>query len=108
MVVNEMRARAEDVSGLMKVLSHPTRLLILCLLVENEQSVGELAAAVGVREPAMSQQLAMLRQMGLVATRREAQTIYYQIARKDVREVMNFLYQTYCAPSAARSRKARK
>lgn len=91
-----MRQQAESVSALMKVLSHPNRLLILCLLAEHERSVGELAERVGMREAAVSQQLAMLRQLNLVRTRRDGQTVFYAIARDDLSALMAFLYATYC------------
>lgn len=97
MKIEEMEVAAERVSELMKVLSNKHRLLVLCQLVEGERSVGELARALGIREPAMSQQLTLLRKDGLVRPRREAQTIYYSLARDDVGRLMQFLYDTYCA-----------
>jgi len=95
-----MEQAAEKVSDLMKVLSNKTRLMILCQLVEGEKPVGALAELVGVRTPAMSQQLALLRKDGLVTARREGQTIYYALARGDVAKLMAFLYETYCGAKA--------
>ena len=92
----DMAAAAERVSEIMKLLANKHRLLVLCQLVEGEKSVGELARLLGVREPAMSQQLAVLRREGLVRPRREAQTIFYELARDDIRRLMEFLYTTYC------------
>ncbi|MCG8359046.1 MAG: metalloregulator ArsR/SmtB family transcription factor [Kiloniellales bacterium] len=97
MNLKKMEATAEKVSELMKVLSNKNRLMVLCQLVEAESSVGALARAINVREQAMSQQLALLRKDGLVKTRRDGQTIYYSLARGDIRSLMEFLYQTYCA-----------
>lgn len=94
-----MHETAEQVAELMKVLAHPKRLLILCQLVEGERSVGELARLLEMREQAMSQQLALLRKDGLVATRREGQTIHYALARGDIAGLLDFLYRTYCAPA---------
>lgn len=99
--MNGMEEVAERVSELMKLLANKHRLLVLCQLAEGEKSVGELARALGVREPAMSQQLAVLRREGLVRPRRAAQTIYYALARDDVRRLMEFLYATYCGPATA-------
>lgn len=96
MNLSEMEAAAERVSDLMRVLSNKHRLLILCQLVESEKSVGDLARRLGVREAAMSQQLSLLRKDGLVGTRRDGQTIYYALAREDVRTLMRFLYENYC------------
>ena len=105
MNLEQMQETAPKVSELMKVLSNEHRLMILCQLVEQERSVGELARILNVRQAALSQQLALLRKDGLVSTRRDAQTIYYSLARDDVRKLMGFLYQTYCGvdPAAAES-----
>jgi DNA-binding transcriptional ArsR family regulator len=92
----DMQVAAERVSEIMKLLASKHRLLVLCQLVEGERSVGELARLLGVREPAMSQHLAVLRREGLIRPRREAQTIYYELARDDIRRLMEFLYATYC------------
>ncbi|WP_417470577.1 ArsR/SmtB family transcription factor [Maricaulis sp.] len=97
----EMRPVAEGVADVMKTLAHPKRLLALCALVDQERSVGELAAALGVRDQAMSQQLAILRAKGLVTTRRENQTIYYRLASAEIRTIMESLYKTYCPPAPA-------
>ncbi len=91
-----MQKQAERVSELLKLLSAPNRLLILCHLVEAELSVGELCEVVGMKAPAMSQQLALLRREGLIASRRDGQTIYYSIDDKKVKKLMAFLYATYC------------
>ena len=100
MNLNHMRETAPRVSELMKVLSNEHRLMILCQLAEGEKSVGELVELLNVRQAALSQQLALLRKDGLVKTRREAQTIYYSLARDDVRRLMGFLYETYCGVEA--------
>ena len=102
-----MRRTAPVIAELMKVLSNETRLMILCLLVEGERSVTDLAETLEVRGPTMSQQLALLRKDGLVGTRRDGQTVYYSLARDDIRELMGFLHDAYCGPKAKRSRKKR-
>jgi len=91
-----MQATAPRVSELMKVLSNEHRLMILCQLGEGEKSVGELARLLGIRQATLSQQLTLLRKDGLVHPRREAQSIFYSLARDDVRKLMGFLYETYC------------
>ena len=91
-----MQRKAEQVSGLLKALSHPKRLLILCQLVKNELPVGELAEAIDVRESTMSQQLSLLRKDGLVKNRCKGRTIYYSLARPDIEKLIGFLYATYC------------
>ena len=92
-VMQENAGRAAD---LMKLLGHPHRLMILCQLAEGEKSVGELAELLNVRQAALSQQLALLRKDGMVSTRRQAQNVFYSLAREDVRSLMGFLYETYC------------
>lgn len=97
-----MSRTAEMVSDLMKTLAHPKRLLILCQLVEQERSVGELARLLDMREAAVSQQLTLLRKDKMVATRREGQTIWYSMPREDVKALLGYLYETYCAKPARR------
>ena len=96
----DMAATADRVSDLMKVLSSPKRLMILCQLVGVERSVGELANLLDMRAAAVSQQLSLLRREDIVAARREGQTIFYSLARDDVRRLIAFLYETYCAPQS--------
>ena len=100
MNVIDMAATADRVSDLMKVLSSPKRLMILCQLVGVERSVGELASLLDMRAAAVSQQLSLLRREDIVAARREGQTIFYSLARDDVRRLIAFLYETYCAPQS--------
>jgi DNA-binding transcriptional ArsR family regulator len=94
----EMKPRATEVADLMKTLAHANRLLALCIMSEREVSVSELADLVGMRAQAMSQQLAILRNKGLVNTRREGQTIYYALASERIREFMAALNEIYCQP----------
>jgi len=100
MQIEDMETMAAQVAAVMKALSHPMRLLILCQLAEQERSVGEIAAAVGMREAAVSQQLGLIRREGMVAARRSGQNVYYSLARDDIRAVLGFLHQTYCQPAA--------
>jgi DNA-binding transcriptional ArsR family regulator len=96
-----MEAAADRASDLLKALSNRHRLLIICQLIDGERSVGDLAESLGLRDSAVSQHLALLRKDGLVAARRDAQTIYYSIASDPAREVLKVLYQAYCAPPKA-------
>ncbi|MDM7983077.1 MAG: metalloregulator ArsR/SmtB family transcription factor [Maricaulis sp.] len=99
MEYSEMKPIADEVADLMKTLAHPSRLLALCAMMEKERSVGELAESLGMRAQAMSQQLAILRNKGLVTTRRDGQTIYYGLASEGIRSVMDALYTAYCEPA---------
>jgi DNA-binding transcriptional ArsR family regulator len=106
--VHDMEAAADRASDLLKALANRHRLLIICQLIDGERSVGDLAEFLGLRDSTVSQHLALLRKDGLVAARRDAQTIYYSIASDPAREILTTLYRVYCAPSnsKASSRKA--
>jgi DNA-binding transcriptional ArsR family regulator len=66
-------------SRLLQVLGNPNRLSIICLLLDGERPVMELEAALGIRQPTLSQQLKALRRAGLVAGRRASRTVYYRV-----------------------------
>ena len=97
-----MRAHAADAARLLKVLANDKRLMLLCLLVEREHSVGELNARVALSQSALSQHLAVLREDGLVSTRREAQTIYYSLAAGPAQQVIATLHDIYCGVDSGR------
>jgi DNA-binding transcriptional ArsR family regulator len=99
-----MRAHADDAAQLLKALANDKRLLILCLLARNEHSVGELNSLLDLSQSALSQHLAVLREEGMVNTRREAQTIYYSLAPGPAFEVIQTLYGIYCAPRQSRKK----
>lgn len=98
MQYDDMRPVADEVADIMKTLAHPNRLLAMCAMAEKERSVGELAEALDMRAQAMSQQLAILRNKGLVRTRRQGQTIYYALADDRLTHLISTLYETYCRP----------
>ena len=95
-------ANARQASELLKALSHEVRLLILCFLIEGEKSVGEIEKLLDLRQPAVSQQLARLRADGLVDTRRNGKSIYYSLARSEVRDVIGVLHDAFCKPRRTR------
>jgi DNA-binding transcriptional ArsR family regulator len=73
---NGFKAQAQ----LFRALSHPVRLRILDILARQEACVCHLTAILGQRQPYVSQQLATLRETGLVTDRREGTLIYYRLA----------------------------
>ncbi len=81
----------------LKAMANPKRLAILCHLGEAEVSVNELSAAVDLSQSALSQHLAKLREQGLVATRREQQTIYYRLDSPEVETLIATLRKLYCS-----------
>jgi DNA-binding transcriptional ArsR family regulator len=92
----ELNAKAAEAARLLTALANRHRLAILCALVEGERSVGALVDAVGLTQSALSQHLAKLRAVGIVATRREAQTIYYRLASAAAGRIMKTLADIYC------------
>jgi DNA-binding transcriptional ArsR family regulator len=80
----------------MKALSNPDRLLLMCQLAQGELRVGELEEIVGIVQPTLSQQLSVLREDGLVSTRREGTAIYYRIDSEQALAVMAVLYEQFC------------
>ncbi|HUD42313.1 MAG TPA: metalloregulator ArsR/SmtB family transcription factor [Dokdonella sp.] len=91
-----MRHHAGDAARLLKALANETRLLVLCMLAEGERSVGELNAQLDLSQSALSQHLAVLREDGLVSTRRRGPTILYALAEGPAREVIATLHAIYC------------
>ncbi len=94
----DLSDRAEQAAQLLNAMANPKRLLILCNLIKQEMAVGALAATVDLSQSALSQHLAKLRALGLVKTRRDAQTIYYSIASDEVQAVLETLHEIYCKP----------
>ncbi|WP_011908929.1 ArsR/SmtB family transcription factor [Cereibacter azotoformans] len=93
-----MVAQAQAAAGFLKALSHEGRLMILCHLSNGERSVTELETLLSTRQAAVSQQLARLRQDGLVSARREGKTIWYSIADPKVSRAVAMLYDMFCRP----------
>jgi DNA-binding transcriptional ArsR family regulator len=95
----KLEANATQAAKLLKSMSHPSRLMVLCRLMKGECSVGILNQAVLLSQSALSQHLASLRQADLVDTRRESQVIYYRIKSHAVLKILEALYQIYCNPN---------
>jgi DNA-binding transcriptional ArsR family regulator len=100
-----MKASAGRACGLMQVLAHPDRLLILCQLSQQEMCVGELETTLGIVQPSLSQQLTVLRKAELVTTRREGRNVFYSLIEGPALEVIDILYRHFCAPSPRRKRR---
>lgn len=98
MDIDVLRRSADAASRLMKVLANQDRLLLLCQLAQGEKRVGELEELLGILQPTLSQQLAVLRDEGLVDTRRDGKSIFYRIASPQALAVMSVLYTQFCNP----------
>jgi len=94
----QMADSARDASDLLKALSNETRLMILCMLADEEKSVSDLEQLLDMRQPTVSQQLARLRADRLVTTRRDGKMIYYGLASTEAQVIIKSLYDIYCAP----------
>ena len=106
--MTRLQSSAGRASTLLKALSNRSRLLILCELVGGERTVGDLQRHVGLSQSGLSQHLAVLRREGIVATRREAQSIYYSLDSEEAVAVMGTLCTVCCAPSRAKPRPRRR
>lgn len=102
----ELQARALRASSLLKAMSNPVRLLVLCQLAEGEKSVGELEEVANISQSALSQHLALLRHRGLVKFRRAGQTIFYSLTGPEAPTLLAALYEVYCSRVGKSRRRA--
>jgi DNA-binding transcriptional ArsR family regulator len=94
---SKMTERAQEAEDLLKRMANKNRLMILCVLAEQKElSVGSLNEQVPLSQSALSQHLSVLRQAGLVDTRRESQTIYYSLGDARTEVVLRALHKVYC------------
>jgi ArsR family transcriptional regulator len=104
--VRALERKAAKVAGLLGALANERRLMILCRLVEwGEANVGTLAEAVGLSQSALSQHLAKMRQEGLVAFRRDGQTLWYRLAEPRVEELFATLHRLFCQDTTQSTRR---
>jgi len=94
--LDTMRASAARTCAMLKTLANPDRLLLLCQISQGERCVSDLEEALDIHQPTLSQQLGVLREEGLVNTRRDGKRIYYSIASKEAMAVMQVLYEQFC------------
>ena len=92
----DLEQNALRAARLLKAMSNPARLVILCQLADGERSVGELERAVGLSQSGISQHLAVLRREGVVTSRRIRQTMLYSLASREVVALMGTLYSVFC------------
>lgn len=92
----QLRTSAGRACALLKAMANEDRLLLLCQLAEGERNVGELQENTDILQPTLSQQLGVLRDEGLVDTRRDGKYIYYRLASAEVMAVMQALYASFC------------
>ena len=97
MNMNEMSEHAADAATLMKALGNESRLMILCLLADQERSVGELNEMIPLSQSALSQHLAILRRERIVKARKHAQSVSYSLSGDEATKVMETLHEVFCS-----------
>ena len=106
--LDTMRASASRACGMLKTLSNPDRLLLLCQMTQAEYCVSDLEGLTGIKQPTLSQQLTVLREEEMVSTRREGKQIFYSIASKEALAVMQVLYEMYCGPAKEKAKEQKE
>ena len=96
--IDQIRQNVLEAERYLKGMANQNRLLILCALMDGELSVSELNAQGDLSQSALSQHLAVMRELGFVATRKEAQVVYYRVLDDKVRSLLGALHQTFCDP----------
>ncbi|MDM0110214.1 metalloregulator ArsR/SmtB family transcription factor [Variovorax sp. J22R24] len=91
-----LRGAAGKAVGALKVLANEDRLLLLCQLSQGEMCVRDLERTLDIHQPTLSQQLGVLRNEGVVGTRREGKSIFYSVAAPSMLEILALLYRLYC------------
>ncbi|MGG5886463.1 ArsR/SmtB family transcription factor [Falsiroseomonas sp. HC035] len=94
-----LEAKAEEAARILAALANAKRLMALCHLLEGEKSVNQLAELVGLAPAALSQHLARMRDLRMVETRRDGQTIHYRLSSPEAAAILETLYRIYCAPA---------
>lgn len=101
MNIDALHQRAVEAATLLRALANERRLMILCALTGGEQCVGVLERRIGISQSALSQHLAVLRQTGVVKTRRDGLTIYYSLAGAEAEALLRTLSDLYCPSGQA-------
>jgi ArsR family transcriptional regulator len=99
--LQQLHANADAASQFLKALANPDRLMLLCQLSQGERNVSDLELLLGIQQPTLSQQLAVLRREGLVETRRAAKQVFYRISSPAALAVIQTLYQQFCVAEAS-------
>ncbi|MCL2635416.1 MAG: metalloregulator ArsR/SmtB family transcription factor [Betaproteobacteria bacterium] len=87
----ELAARA------LKSIAHPLRLKILCVLGEQEACVQEIVEAVGTSQSNISQHLAILREKGILITRKDANRVYYRVGDQRTLQLVGMMREVFCS-----------
>ena len=91
-----MLEQAESACEFLRAIATPTRLMLLCHLIDGEHTVSELADLVGEKQSLTSHHLNRLKLSGLVASRRDEKFIFYRLENAVVKNVVSILYDEFC------------
>lgn len=106
--VSAMEAHSDEAAGLLRALASPQRLRILCMLIGEELTVGQINGHLPeLSQSALSQHLARLREEELVTTRRESQNVWYSLSSGPAGAIIATLHGIYCAPAKGGSHRSR-
>ena len=86
----------EQASRALKAMSHPLRLKILCILGDREISVQEIVDSVGTSQSNISQHLAILRDKGVLRTRKDANRVYYRVGDPRTLKLISLMRDVFC------------
>jgi ArsR family transcriptional regulator len=89
----------ERASRSLKAMSHPLRLKILCTLGDQEVSVQDIVDQVGTSQSNISQHLAILRDKGILAARKDANRVYYRVSDSRTLQLIGLMRQVFCSSS---------
>lgn len=92
----EIVENAGDAADFLKKLAHPSRLMIVCALVDGERSVRDLEDTLGIRQPGLSQQIAELREARFIAGRKESKSVFYRLADDRIAEIVALMHRMFC------------
>lgn len=94
--IEAMLSNAEHAAKWLKAIANPYRLMILCLLLDNEYSVTKLNETIPLSQSALSQHLAILRTQDLVSTRKSSQVVFYKLKNREVTEIISIMHKQFC------------
>jgi DNA-binding transcriptional ArsR family regulator len=101
----EMVDNASEAADFLKKLANPNRLMIVCALVDGELSVRDLEDTLGLRQPALSQQIAELREAGFIVGRKASKSVIYRLADERVADLVSVMHRIFCETQTAPAQK---
>ena len=94
--MKEILEKSSEVSQVLKSLSHPVRLKVLCQVLEGEKTVNELTDFCGIAQSAMSQFLLRMKNEGILASRTEGTHVFYGLADPKIKKLLKSIKEIYC------------